>query len=224
MDFKIQPNPGQARDEGYGGALSCSEKSKSGRPIWPATTQLAMLEACEGKWKIDWKPGNMPRLPLTWDAWSKAAYEGNSSGDNGYFSPERVRERKEKEDKERAGKEAARKAELEAARQEGQAEAEEAKALARTQATELANLRSVQAAEAEAAAKAKLELQQVTKTMQDLAVASEEILCIVCLDQPKTQMFEPCRHVCVCEACSASVGKLCPVCRTEIVTKTKLFM
>ncbi len=46
----------------------------------------------------------------------------------------------------------------------------------------------------------------------------EARLCVVCLDEAKACVLQPCRHLCVCAGCAAALkaradGGLCPVCR-----------
>ena len=43
----------------------------------------------------------------------------------------------------------------------------------------------------------------------------EAVECVVCLDARRTNILMPCRHVCVCEACAATL-RLCPICRGEV--------
>lgn len=43
-----------------------------------------------------------------------------------------------------------------------------------------------------------------------------EIECVMCMDAPKTHVFVPCGHMCVCSACAATImgaKKECPQCR-----------
>lgn len=47
--------------------------------------------------------------------------------------------------------------------------------------------------------------------------------CVICLDAPKATMLEPCRHVCLCEACAPRV-KECPVCRAKVRRRTRLYL
>ena len=62
-------------------------------------------------------------------------------------------------------------------------------------------------------------------------------LCCICCDQPKSVLLLPCRHLCVCEGCaemksnsdsnSARIAnnslRKCPVCRTLIENRMKIF-
>ena len=50
----------------------------------------------------------------------------------------------------------------------------------------------------------------------------EEMECVVCMNAPRTHVFMPCKHMCVCEACATNVmeqdpalavAKRCPICR-----------
>jgi hypothetical protein len=44
--------------------------------------------------------------------------------------------------------------------------------------------------------------------------------CIVCLDERKSVLFLPCKHICVCEACARKLTRArpasCPLCRAPI--------
>ncbi len=43
--------------------------------------------------------------------------------------------------------------------------------------------------------------------------------CVICLDEPSSIIFNPCRHKCVCEACSKMIKQAeltCPICRAII--------
>jgi hypothetical protein len=45
--------------------------------------------------------------------------------------------------------------------------------------------------------------------------------CVICLDNPSTEIFEPCRHMCTCKGCSEKIqeAKLeCPLCRGKIIS------
>jgi hypothetical protein len=43
----------------------------------------------------------------------------------------------------------------------------------------------------------------------------EDPICIICMDAPKTLVFVPCGHYCVCSECSERL-KECPLCREGI--------
>ena len=65
------------------GAISDSYPShdKTHKPICPATSQLSCLglgssEVATGKFGVEWRFGNMPRKPLTFEEWSSDAMEG----------------------------------------------------------------------------------------------------------------------------------------------------
>ena len=71
------------------GAVSDSYPShdKTNRPICPATSQLSALglgasEVASGKFGIAWRFGNMPRKPLSFEAWSSDAMEGSKKRDS----------------------------------------------------------------------------------------------------------------------------------------------
>ena len=169
----------------------------------------------------------MPRRPLTWEEWSKSAYDQTSSPHDWKNARE---ERLKLEEKERQEKEAARMAELHEARVEARKEADEhhkraseeaakVKAMAEQQTSELELLRTT-AKEKESV---ETELSVVTDKLAELEQASENLMCIICLDQPRRLLLEPCRHVCICITCGNSVDT-CPLCRVKIQNKTTLFM
>ena len=39
--------------------------------------------------------------------------------------------------------------------------------------------------------------------------------CTICLENPKSMLFRPCKHVAVCSVCSKTL-KICPICRAQI--------
>lgn len=49
--------------------------------------------------------------------------------------------------------------------------------------------------------------------------------CVVCLIEPKTHVFVPCGHMCICAACEKKLiePKQCPVCRAEVVMACRVF-
>jgi hypothetical protein len=51
-------------------------------------------------------------------------------------------------------------------------------------------------------------------------------LCVVCLEAEKSVALLPCRHLCMCAACTRSImasSKQCPVCRTGIADTYEMF-
>jgi len=53
---------------------------------------------------------------------------------------------------------------------------------------------------------------------------SEEALCCVCLEGEKTILVLPCKHLCMCKACSEKEAEVCPACKGRIDTKIGVFM
>jgi hypothetical protein len=51
----------------------------------------------------------------------------------------------------------------------------------------------------------------------------ESICCVVCRDVRKSILFTPCNHLCVCEECSSHC-RTCPLCRSHIQNRVKVFM
>jgi|GEM_PF-3796972 len=54
-------------------------------------------------------------------------------------------------------------------------------------------------------------------------IVSNDLQCPICRDHAKEVKFNPCHHVCVCEDCSAKVDN-CPICRTKISGKQRVFI
>ena len=72
---------------------------------------------------------------------------------------------------------------------------------------------------------------------QGLAQAAEEkedeMACVVCMDKPKSHLFDPCGHMCVCEVCAQRVmhgaegvpaRQECPLCRQAAQRTTQVRM
>ena len=129
LQMKLVPYP---RGPGGFGAIRDSYPShdKAGNPIWPATTKLEAIRRSEKPFEVAWLEGNMPRKPLTWDAWSKKAYLGaERRASYGYDPAQYRKEREEREAREKAK----RAEEIESARREAAAEAAAEAADARAQ-------------------------------------------------------------------------------------------
>jgi hypothetical protein len=47
--------------------------------------------------------------------------------------------------------------------------------------------------------------------------------CIICMERPKNQFFQPCGHVCCCQVCVAQVRE-CPMCRSPIQHAFQAFL
>lgn len=45
--------------------------------------------------------------------------------------------------------------------------------------------------------------------------STEETVCVICRDEPKSVVLMPCRHMCLCGSCSGSIWT-CPLCRNPI--------
>lgn len=257
LHMKIVPYPnsfGPVRD-------SYVSHDKAGNPIWPATTKLEAIKRGEDKFAVRWAEGNMPRKPMTWEAWSESACIGYAERKARYgYDPDYYKKQRE----EREAKEAAKRAaEIEEAIQERGAEERHAKeqALAETAAirqaaaekeVEFKRAKKEQEAKARQAAmekklaetklakaredkekiemraeeeknRAEVELARVQEAKQQLEQAVDEKLCCICLDEDKSVMFEPCRHVSVCASCSAHI-RICPLCKTVATRKVSVYL
>lgn len=54
-----------------------------------------------------------------------------------------------------------------------------------------------------------------------------EIFCIVCQEEFKSVVLLPCRHLCMCVNCSHNLHfyqEVCPLCRTLVTNKMKIYM
>lgn len=259
LKFELKPNPARMGDY-YGGG---GRRDKNGDTVWPATTRLLEVEK-GGKWRIEWKEGNMPRKPKSWEEWSKTAYVSDTPRNSGRYHYDYAKMRKEREEREKREKEAAEKKrldEINQARAEARADAdaERVRAMASSDAEVAAAKEKATAAKeaarsaAAALKKEKAALRAVVaeKTAQEATFAmlnreregleqqvrqqserleqrddrevDESKLCIVCLDEEKSVMLEPCRHVCLCVKCEAAV-ELCPLCRAKPTSRVRLYI
>ena len=53
--------------------------------------------------------------------------------------------------------------------------------------------------------------------------APADDFCIVCWVELRTHLVIPCGHKCLCEACSATIGEQCPMCRGPKVGVYRVF-
>jgi hypothetical protein len=72
-----------------------------------------------------------------------------------------------------------------------------------------------------------IDLTLPTKTSSDsYQINQEGNLCCVCLDEKKTWLNLPCKHVCCCKSCGEKLqktGKSCFLCRTKIQKSFNIF-
>jgi hypothetical protein len=55
--------------------------------------------------------------------------------------------------------------------------------------------------------------------------ANSDFLCIVCQENIKCTLMQPCMHVCVCTKCSYEhVFSVCPICRESVDSLMKIFV
>ena len=47
--------------------------------------------------------------------------------------------------------------------------------------------------------------------------------CVVCMDKPKNTVLMPCKHMCVCPACAASL-ETCPMCRATVESRINVYL
>ena len=61
-----------------------------------------------------------------------------------------------------------------------------------------------------------------TSTLDD---DDESKLCVICMEGKKDVLVMPCRHLCLCKACSSNTALTeCPICRTAIVSTIAVFL
>ena len=52
---------------------------------------------------------------------------------------------------------------------------------------------------------------------------NDTLKCVICLENNKSYLFMPCKHVCCCENCSKNL-KECPICRNKIESSFKIYI
>jgi len=54
--------------------------------------------------------------------------------------------------------------------------------------------------------------------------AQENLLCCICMENPKTIAVIPCGHLCLCQNCSPIISDECPICRGNIASKVNIYL
>ena len=67
------------------------------------------------------------------------------------------------------------------------------------------------------------------EVQEDLEEAKEGLVCIVCWDQKRAVLCQPCNHLNMCETCAQNVQEqqqelICPTCRAPITELVKVFI
>ena len=56
---------------------------------------------------------------------------------------------------------------------------------------------------------------------------ADNLLCVVCMEREKNMLLLPCRHICMCKACTDKIvdgdSAQCPVCRERVVDSFEAF-
>ena len=69
-----------------------------------------------------------------------------------------------------------------------------------------------------------VEARKSTLLLSSLAQQQEQRLCVVCQEKDKSVVLLPCRHLCLCEVCSAHDDLAhCPLCRRPIAHRISVF-
>ncbi|RYG94958.1 hypothetical protein EON65_56680 [archaeon] len=59
----------------------------------------------------------------------------------------------------------------------------------------------------------------------NLSLVNQQRLCTICMEDDRTVLLMPCRHLCLCSKCSEqSMLQLCPICRNRIQEKVTVFI
>jgi len=105
-------------------------------------------------------------------------------------------------------------------------ELSEIKSIAQCKAQKLREMKSIAQCRAQELSEMKQTLQQLEQ-MERKPSSGEgtgvDTVCSACMEVPPNVVFEPCRHACVCAACSKKVSK-CPKCRAYITGKDKVYL
>ena len=67
--------------------------------------------------------------------------------------------------------------------------------------------------------KGKYAEEQIEQLQKELLAEREKHTCIICFDRPRSIIIHPCRHMCICDECSANWYtdlRRCPLCRQTI--------
>ena len=85
----------------------------------------------------------------------------------------------------------------------------------------------LRAAQAEVAAMEKEARQQkLEEDLRELRQLRVGLQCVVCMDAKKSVCLLPCKHMCMCTACTSKImaaSALCPVCREPVADSFEMF-
>jgi len=56
------------------------------------------------------------------------------------------------------------------------------------------------------------------------SICIKDSICVVCLERPFSAVLVPCGHASFCYRCATVCGVTCPICRTPIRIRSKLYM
>ncbi|TNJ30529.1 Ankyrin repeat protein 2 [Giardia muris] len=69
-----------------------------------------------------------------------------------------------------------------------------------------------------------LKLKEDCEHVKAINLRDETTICVVCLTTPKSILFRPCNHCCVCDNCAQRIREECPLCRGLIQDTLKIFL
>lgn len=122
---------------------------------------------------------------------------------------------------------AEREAELKRAKKDEETKARQAAAEKRVVEAKLAKAREdkqrLELRAEEELSRAEGALARANERAEALEEAADDKLCCICLDEHKSVMFEPCRHVSMCGACASQVDQ-CPLCKVVPTRKVSVYL
>lgn len=68
--------------------------------------------------------------------------------------------------------------------------------------------------------------EQIEQLQKELTAERDKHTCIICFDRPRSMIIYPCRHMCICEECSANWFtelQRCPLCRRTVLDVFHVF-
>lgn len=52
----------------------------------------------------------------------------------------------------------------------------------------------------------------------------DKLPCVICQDQFRNVILQPCNHLCVCEICFQKLENKCPVCKAQVANYQQIFI
>lgn len=71
--------------------------------------------------------------------------------------------------------------------------------------------------------KTQLDVETTRADVAESALDEAGEMCRVCMEKPRTVIFNPCSHMACCADCSVRVNGVCPICRGQVTNRTTVF-